>query len=305
MTKSDVNNNKAILFALFGYFTFSACDGFRKMLSSDYSSMDIFLWVSIINVIATIAFAPMLGGLISAFKTKKLSLHLIRGTIGAACSFFAIKTFTLMPMVEAYTLFFISPFLVSLFSFIFWKERQTIFKTTALASGFIGVLIAMRPGADIIGEGTIYGLLTAFAFSIFLLLGKPLREKETDFSMLFYPSILSVIVALFLVDDINIITDKLDITYFVLGSVPALIGTIFLIKAFNIADAGSVSPTHYSQLIWGFVIGMVAFSEYPDMFVLTGSLIVTMSGILLLAENKVKRYYIRKQIKEAELLAAE
>jgi len=127
---------------------FSINDVAIKFLSDGYALHQVVLIRSVIGVIVIMfMIAPFTAGWGIA-RTRKLPLHMLRGL----CVVFANMTFFLglaaMPLADAVAIFFISPLLITLASVVFLGESVGPRRWAAIAVGFIGVLVMMRPGTQ-------------------------------------------------------------------------------------------------------------------------------------------------------------
>ena len=127
---------------------FSINDVAIKFLSGGYALHQVVLIRSVIGLLIIVAvIAPMTTGWAIA-RTKKLKMHMLRGL----CVVFANMTFFLglaaMPLADAVAIFFISPLVITLFSVLFLGEVVGPRRWAAIAVGFIGVVVMMRPGTQ-------------------------------------------------------------------------------------------------------------------------------------------------------------
>ncbi|MEO0918789.1 MAG: DMT family transporter, partial [Pseudomonadota bacterium] len=136
------------LWALSATVGFSAVDVIVKFLSSDYPHYQLtFLRTVIAAVILMAVIVPITGEPIQ-FRTTRLRQHILRGlcvVFANLCFFLALAA---MPLAEAVAIFFVSPFLIALFSIFFLGETVGPRRWAAISVGLLGVLIVLRPGTD-------------------------------------------------------------------------------------------------------------------------------------------------------------
>src|SRR5450830_630531 len=85
------------------------------------------------------------GGL-SALSTRRPLAHLGRSALGVAAILCLFQTLTLLPLADATTLSFTAPIFATILSFFVLKEAVGPRRWAAVAVGFIGVIVVMRPG---------------------------------------------------------------------------------------------------------------------------------------------------------------
>lgn len=286
MAVKNPTNLKAIYYALLGYASFSVGDALLKYLRADYGVFDILFWTMSTSFVLLLVFSSKLGGLTNTVKTKKAKWHFLRSCTSVASSICAFYAFGLIPMVDAYTIIFAAPFISIVLSRLFFKEPIGFRALLVVLVGFLGVLIALRPGFVEIEFGHVAALCVATFFAATTLMSKNLGTSETKLSFLLYPVALGICVSLFMLDmQIPVIAyDKIPIIL-IMGILSPL-GWYVLSMAFVYAPASSVAPCHYSQFIWGLVIGFVAFNEVPSVAVVMGAILIALSGLYLIQINK-------------------
>mgnify|MGYP000093951157 CR=1 FL=1 len=141
---------------------FSINDVAIKFLSGGYALHQVVLIRSVIGlVIILVLIAPLTNGRAIA-RTKRLPMHMLRGL----CVVFANMTFFLglaaMPLADAVAIFFVSPLVITIFSVMFLSEVVGAKRWAAIAVGFVGVLIMMRPGTAAFQVASLLPLAAAF-----------------------------------------------------------------------------------------------------------------------------------------------
>ncbi|MEO0912996.1 MAG: DMT family transporter, partial [Pseudomonadota bacterium] len=144
--------------AAFAVTLFSLNDVIMKALSGGYALHQIVLIRSLAGLaIVLFVFAPLMGGW-RVLRTRRLGLQLAR----AACVFFANITFFLglavLSLADAVAIFFVSPFLITIFSAVLLGERVGPHRWSAVGVGLLGVTIMLRPGTDAFHAAALYPL---------------------------------------------------------------------------------------------------------------------------------------------------
>lgn len=280
---------KGAVLCLLGYFLFSASDAIGKQLVVQYDVWTILFWSGIISLLLMIPFSGFLGGVGTTLRTKRMKLHLLRGVVTFASSSLAVYAFGHLPMVDAYTLIFMSPFVVVLIAAAMFGEKPNAAQILCIVSGFVGIVIAMRPGFEEVTLGSWAALGVSFLYSVSMLLAKPLGLTETRLSLAFYPTIGSIIGGLIMLHGVVVMPDMADLPFFVARGAILFGGTLAMSLAFSMISGGLLAPLHYSQLIWGLLIGLVFFGDFPDLLTMFGATIIVVSGLVLLRSEQRKR----------------
>lgn len=279
---------QGIIFTLSGYFLFSANDALRKYLMQDYDVFTILFWYNSFSLIILLFLSHRLGGLKKTLRTKKLFLHVVRAGISVISVSCAIYAFGHLPLVDAYTLIFVSPFIVALISALFFKERLSVSSVLIILLGFSGVLIALRPGFSVIAPAHIAALGVAVFYSLAMLLSKPLGAAETKMSLAFYPALAAIIFALVMMGGWPDLPANGDWMLFVVSGVLQAGSMLLMSLAFASVPGALLAPLHYSQIFWGLLIGLVVFGDVPDIYTALGTTVIIGAGLYLLHSEKRK-----------------
>ena len=126
------------------------------------------------------------------FKTHYPILTVMRGLmffIAFTLYFFSLSKLSL---AVAVTLFFVSPFFISILSMIFLNEKIGIKRWFALIAGFIGVYLVMDPKLDNFNIYTTFPVICAFFYSLTMIIQKKTSVKDNLFSQVFHIYIIGI-----------------------------------------------------------------------------------------------------------------
>ena len=215
-------------------------------------------------------------------RTKRAPLHLVRGILlvaSGACFFSALK---FLPVAEATALNFMAPMLVTVMAGWFLGEHLTRPRWAFVVAGFIGMLLIVRPGTEVLHPAAFFALGAAALYATFQILTRKMAG-ENLMVLLFFPSLvgtvlLSVGVPFFHYQAWYPIS---DILLFAGIGIMGLIGHLLFIKAFQVASASAIAPFTYSQLVWSTFAGWLVFGAFPDGWTLSGIVIIAGSGVVL------------------------
>lgn len=296
------------LWALFASVAFSAVDVTVKFLSSDYPHYQLTFLRTLVALAVLIAvIAPFSGGL-RALGTRRLKVHLLRG----ACVVFANLCFFLalaaMPLAEAVAIFFVSPFLIALFSIFFLGETVGPFRWAAIAVGLLGVVIVLRPGMAAFQPAAILPILAATGYGMLHILTRRIGDTDGASAMVFWSQIVMLAVAL--VAGIAFGNGRFDVfdhpslsflfrawawpTPFDAGLIAALGVTITfagyaISEAYRRSEPAFIAPIEYVALPLSVAWGILLFDEWPDAGALTGIALILTSGLVLVWREAVAR----------------
>ena len=138
------NNPKGIILILLGMFVFSIQDSIMKYIYSFVSLYEIYFVRTLVSFVIILLFLKITKKPI-IFKTQYPLLTYCRVVL----FFFGFSSFyislTVMPLVTATALFFVTPFLITIFAKYFLKEQIGPRRWLAVIIGFVGVYIILNP----------------------------------------------------------------------------------------------------------------------------------------------------------------
>jgi drug/metabolite transporter (DMT)-like permease len=217
------------------------------------------------------AFHPLLR---NRPKPAAMKLFMTRGLVhGIAVSlwFYAMAR---IPIAEVTALGYTAPIFVTLGAAMFFGERLYFRRIMAVAMGFVGAMIVLRPGFQEVSSGQLAQLAAAPLFAMSFLLAKGLTR---DFSAAAIVAMLSLFCTLTLLP--GAILQWRDptleeVAWLGLTAVVATTGHYTLTRAFAAAPLTVTQPVGFLQLVWASALGILVFGEAVDPFVILGGGIV-------------------------------
>jgi drug/metabolite transporter (DMT)-like permease len=272
----------AMAYMLTGVAAFSFMDASLKLLTEHYPSAQVAALRGLAALPVVFAWALYAGGAGQLLRIR-WPLHLIRGVL----SVFMMITFTFalksLSLAKVYALFFVAPLMIAVFSIFMLGERVTRAQWVAIVTGFLGVLIVLRPGGDgFAWLGTIAVLGTALAYALSSILVKIIGRTDSTQSMIFWMTcMLAIGATLIALPDWQPILSQ---HYLLIGGVAitGAIGQWGITEAFKRGPAASVAPLEYSGLGWVIIIDFVVWSVIPEWRTLAGAAVIIGSGLYLL-----------------------
>ena len=207
------------------------------------------------------------------------------GTIGLVFNFYAISHISLADSTIIQKL---SPFVIIILSYIFFKEKMTGFQLIAIIIAFIGVGFIIKPtGNGLISLGAFAALLGAFcsgvAYTCVRYLGT--HNVSGEFIIFFFSSLSTLLLLPYLIFDYREMSIY-QLSMLILAGASATIGQYGVTFAYRYAAAKNISVFDYSQVLFSGILGFIFFSELPDLQSLIGYIIVISIGIILVKKTK-------------------
>jgi S-adenosylmethionine uptake transporter len=278
------DTQKGILIAIIGFAAFVGSDSACKWLSGHYGVFQVLLWEFLFCLLFCLLGTRFLGGIQNTLKTKVLKIHLLRAFTSFAMGVTVVYAFQNLPLTSVYPVLFLSPFVMTLMAGYLYGERVTTKDWAVISLGFIGVLIAFRPGIESLDPWLAVAFLCMIFIAIFGLCARALGQRETLLSLAFYPCIVNI--TLLSPALLMGIPDLDHLLIFAFAGLMLCTGMICIAYAYRIARYAVISPLQYLQLILAFIVGRVVFDETPDIWMIAGSLVIMASGVMLALTHK-------------------
>lgn len=261
--------------------TFSCLDATSKYLSALYPVATI-VWARYVCQAALMltVLGPRLN--FKLVKTSNLRLQILRGIVLTASSLVFLTALSRMPMAEAASIAFMAPLFIAVLAGPVLHERVEARTWIALAAGFAGVLLIVRPGGGLFTWVALLPLASALMMAIYQMMTRKLAGRDAALTTLFYPALVgSLAVPILFPFAFSLPQQWSHAALFVLLGVLGGIGHFFLIRAHDHAPASVLGPFMYGQLLTALVLGWLVFGQLPDGLSVIGMLTITASGLLL------------------------
>ena len=181
-------------------------------------------------------------------------------------------------IATVFAAFFIGPLFSYLLAVLFLREPVTWLRSLLVLTGFAGVLLVVRPQADV-APGVLWAVLAGLCYGTYLTMSRWLSDVGTPRGQIFSQLLISAVLLL----PVGIATlPDFTGTIAVLTAVSALfsmLGNLLLLYAYRLAPATRLAPLVYFQLIAAVILGFVIFGDLPDVFTWAGLVLIISAGI--------------------------
>ena len=304
------NNTKGIILILAAMLIFAVQDSLMKYIYNSVSLYEVYIIRTVISFILVIIFLKILKKPI-VFKTHYPLLTLCRVIL----FFFGFSSFyvslTIMPLATATALFFVTPFLITIFAKFILKDQIGLRRWIAVIVGFIGVYIILNPNFDDFDYFSLTPILCAFCYSLSMIIIKKTSEKDNVYQQMFQfyigATIISIIFYFFIGDGrYNTIDNpaaqfifrewfsnlEFSLIYMITLGFTAAAAFLLIFSAYRIASPAVVSPFEYSILVWSTLSGWIFFNEVPKINTMIGMFLIVVGGIYIFMREKVQEQSI-------------
>jgi len=269
---------------------FPASNAAAKYLATDYHLVQIIWFRSMIHMAFLLAFFAPYRGMARLFTTADCGGQLLRSLVQLLAVGSYWLALTWLPITTATAIGLTAPLVVVALSMPLLGEHVGARRWLAVAIGFIGALIIIRPGGDV-HWAAILVIASTFLYALFLVLTRRLAALDDPRTTAAYTMVVACVASTIAVPFFWIKPANLtDFLVFVGIGLAGVFAHLALIKAVEYAEASLVAPFDYGQLIGAALLGYVIFAELPDLWTWVGATIIVASGIYVVRrEAALKR----------------
>lgn len=247
-----------------------------RLLSDDLAIAQI---ASIRTGMQALLMTGLVGVLgVQLVKTQRFGMHVFRALCSQSGMVLFYLAFALLPLALATTLTFMQASFITIFAALFLGEAIGWRRVAAVAVGFLGVLVVMRPGLGGFQPAMLVALAGAAVTAALITVTRSLSTTDGRWTIMFWSAWLGL--AMIAVPAATL-WQPVAAEHLPLLAVLGLAGTtgqFLMVGAFQLAEASVLAPVDYVRLVFAVLAGWLIFSELPDVWTWVGSAIILASA---------------------------
>lgn len=260
------------------------CDGLAKFLSVTYSPLFI-SWAR--YAVACMVVLPVAGALHGrrVFPAEQHVFHLLRTVFLVAAMtlyFLAVARIQLATAISAY---FVAPIVAMVLSIFVLRESMTWRKGLSLGLGLVGSLVILQPGGSL-EPGILLALGAGVLFALYMIATRQASRASDPVRTLAFQCVVGAL----LLSPQAVATwawpAQGDLLFFAGLGLFSAISHILSIVAFRLADASTLAPLVYLELVASAAIGYLAFGDIPGPATVIGAALIVAAGLILLQRRR-------------------
>ncbi|WP_299966145.1 DMT family transporter [uncultured Roseobacter sp.] len=289
MTQSN-NVRLGILLMVLTSIVFALQDGISRHLAETYN---VYM-VVMIRYWFFAAFVIWLagrkgGGVRAAARTRQPLLQGFRGVLLALEVCVMVTGFTVLGLVESHAVFACYPLLVAALSGPVLGEAVGWRRWAAIAVGFVGVMIILEPGWSVFDPMAVIPLVAALMFALYGLLTRYAARQDTTATSFFWTGVAGAVTMTLIGLAFWEAMTAPDWGWMATLCVTGVCGHWLLIRCYEVAEASSVQPFAYFQLVFAALVGITVFGETLRPNVAVGVAVIVAAGLFTLWRERQKR----------------
>jgi drug/metabolite transporter (DMT)-like permease len=265
-----------------GVFSYAVVDASTKLLrvNYEYGTWQIMLVTRVVPLLIAFALTAQATGNPFRLGTKFIKAHLVRGFFVMVTTFTFFEGLEYLPLADCIVLAFAAPIFVTALSGPLLGERVGWRRWSAVGIGFIGVVVAIKPGATV-GIGTWLILTSAVAYAFTLLTLRRISGREHTHNILFYSTAFTLVSAL-----VPGIQEWKTVGWPAAGlmliqGIASAGGQLSMIRAFRLGEASMLVPIEFTALVWAAIFGFLFWQNVPAIELLAGAALIIGANVYI------------------------
>ena len=234
----------------------------------------------VLGALMTLPFAVRIAGAKSLWPDRPW-YHTLRAAFLVAATFFFFLSLKWLPIADALAIFFVQPLIVTVLSAFVLREAVGPRRWIAVAVGFIGTLIIIRPGIAELNPGSWLALAAGVTLAFYFVMTRAISGRAHAMVTMFQTSLLG---GLILSAGIWWVWVWPNPTQWAMLAALAFIGTaghLMIVRAYDHAEASLLAPLAYTEMITSVALGWLFFSDFPDAYTFLGVAILISCAIYI------------------------
>lgn len=225
----------------------------------------------------------------ASLRTERLPLHALRGALQSVAMLGWFYGLTLTSMATVAALGFTAPLFAALLAIVVLHEPVGWRRAAGIAAGFVGTLVILRPGADVISPGALWIVGSACCWGAVMITLRLLGRTESSLTTTVYAGFFLVpftlVPALFVW---RWPTGEELILLVAVGVVASFV-QLCTAEAFKRGETAAVLPVDFTKLLWGALVGFLVFAEIPDLPTLAGGTLIFAAVVYVAYRERRRR----------------
>ncbi len=277
------NPKRGIWLMIATVFVFACQDGFSRLLAGNYNTLMVVMvryWIFAAFVLVMALQRP--EGVRAAIRTKRLPAHVLRAVLLVVEISIIVWGYTMIGLIASHAVFAVCPLVVVALSGPLLGERISWQRWGAVAVGCVGVLIILRPGAGVFVWPALLPLASAFMFALYVVLTRLTTRDEPGFAAFFWPPVIgAVLMTAIGLPHWQAVSGR-DWVFLLIYGLLSVLSNWLMQKTYEAAEASSVQPFAYLQIVFVTMIGLTFFHEQLALQVVIGTAVVVVAGLYTL-----------------------
>jgi drug/metabolite transporter (DMT)-like permease len=208
-------------------------------------------------------------------------LHGLRATLLMSATFLFFYSLKTLAIADALAIFFVQPLVVTSLSPLILRERVGVERWVAVAIGFCGTLIIIRPGMGALNPGALYALGAGACLALYFLMTRRISGRSHAMLTTFRTNLMGALISSVLVVMVWQPVEMWQWPLLVALAAIANIGHYCIVRAYDFAEASLLAPLAYTEMVTSTILGWLFFGDFPDRWTFVGVAILIACAIYI------------------------
>lgn len=287
MSEVIQNNLRGVLFMVATTVIFAAQDGISKALAENHSPILITMWrYWFFGAVCLILLWRQ--GFRSGLKSGQTVLQVYRGVTLALQICVAVASFHIVGLGKTHSIFAFGPLLIVALSGPLLGESVGWRRWVAVAVGFIGMMMIIRPGAEALDWNLAIPLVGMVMFATYGLATRRVARTDAAMTSFYYTGICGALVMTIIGPWFWTPMIGWDALLMAILCVSGMVGHFLLIKALEVAEASAIQPFTYLHTVFAIGVGVTIFGEIVSPWTILGCAVIISAGVFAFWREAVR-----------------
>jgi len=277
---APAHNYLGALYLSLAVLCFATIDTLAKVLSPHYPVTSL-VWMRYLvqTLLLAVFVGPRMG--LALVRTRRPGLQVLRALCLLGASLCVMTGVRYLPLAELTSIIFLTPLIICLISIPILREKIGPGDWVAVIIGFVGVLVIVRPGGQMLTLAALLPMGAAICNSLYQVLTRHFSASEHPHTTNFITSLVGTVLMAFTLP-LGWTTPTLIHGLLIVGlGVAALTGHLLLTLAYQVGSPAVLAPYSYGQILWATMLGYLVFGALPDAISGLGMGIIAVSGLYI------------------------
>jgi drug/metabolite transporter (DMT)-like permease len=247
------------------------------------------VWARVaLGALMTLPFACRIAGK-QALWPARPGYHIVRAGLLMLATFCFFSSLKYLPIADALAIFFVQPLVLTVLSALFLRENVGPHRWAAVAAGFIGTLIIIRPGLVDVNPGSWLALASGAALACYFMMTRAISGQAHAMVTTFQTNLLGGLMLSVVIWAVWVPPTATQWALFAALAAIATLGHLMIVRAYDHAEASLLAPLAYTEMVNSVVLGWLFFQDFPDFWTFVGVAILIACAIYISMRERLAR----------------
>lgn len=218
---------------------------------------------------------------VSAFVPSLPGYQTLRAVLLLASTAFFFAGLNYLSVADTLAIFFVQPLVLTLLSPFLLGEHVGWRRWLAVAVGFCGTLIIIRPGLKELNLGVLFALLSGTSLALYLLLTRRISGRVSALVTTFQTNVIAMLLLTVMMFWVWVAPSPWQWFLMFLVGLIAVAGHYLIVRSYDYAEASLLAPLAYTEMITAVIAGWFFFGDFPDTWTFAGVAILIACAIYI------------------------